>query len=131
VDGAAAVADSGGSGDALVTSLETRKGEKEAVFTRSAKERKGGREGGHGRRRWPFLTRCAERGCPTPTSRRLPYRQRTETTGASDAVWPCRVAGSNRGGGGRLTGGGLAQWRATAVESVEKENSNSIGFKRL
>jgi hypothetical protein len=30
-------------------------------------------------------------------------------------------AGLNMGGGGRLAGGALAQWRAAPVESVEKD----------
>jgi hypothetical protein len=53
--------------------------------------------------------------------------------GVGGAALPCRAVGLNRGGGGRLTDGAASQWRAAAVESVEKKEIpirlNSNDFK--
>jgi hypothetical protein len=82
------------------------------------------------RNRRGLRERERERGGPTLTQAGgAPVSSGPKLVGASDVARPCHAAGLNRGGGGRLTGGASAQWRAAAVESVEKGNYNSIEFK--
>jgi hypothetical protein len=75
---------------------------------------------GRGARRWKTVMRQEggrEResdrgGCLAPTDGRHPTGSGLRPVGGGGVVQPCRTAGSNKGGGGRLTGGPLTQWRA-------------------
>jgi hypothetical protein len=70
-------------------------------------------------------------GVPPRPADGAPAGSGLKQAGVGGMARPCRTAGLNRGGGGRLTGGAPVQWRAE-VESVEKEiqiRLNSNDFK--
>jgi hypothetical protein len=65
--------------------------------------RRGSRERGRGRG-----------GCPTQTDGRRPIDSSPRLAGTGGMAQPCRAAGPNMGGGGRLTGVPRPQCRAAA-----------------